>query len=136
MIEIYPGIAAMLQALKKFNLYLVVVASKRRDMATRGLKITQLLTYFDWMVAEDDVKNAKPHKEPIERVLSHYSLSGDQCLMVGDNSHDILSAKAAGVKSVAVGWALKGADYLKVFAPDYIIDEAKDLIKIVQEEGV
>ena len=136
MIVIYPGIEEMLKSLKEMGLKLVIVTSKKTDMATRGLEVTKLLSYFDWMVSADDVKNPKPHQEPIERVLDYYHLKPEECLMVGDNSHDILCAKAAGVTSVAVGWALRGADYLKSFSPDYIIDEASDLIKIIKEEGV
>jgi len=131
MIEVYPGVEEMLKALKKMNLKLVIVTSKKRDMLSQGLEITKLTNYFDWIVAADDVTNPKPHQEPIERVLNYYSLQPEECLMVGDNSHDINSAKAAGVKSVAVGWALKGANYLKTFAPDYIIEEAKDLLEII-----
>ena len=56
--------------------------------------------------------------------------------MVGDNSHDIECANHAGVKSVAVGWAMRGADYLKTYNPTYIINEAKDLLNVVKKEGV
>jgi len=42
----------------------------------------------------------------------------------------------AGVKSVAVGWAMRGADYLKTYNPTYIINEAKDLLNVVKKEGV
>ena len=57
-------------------------------------------------------------------------------LMVGDNSHDIECAHAAGVRSVAVGWAMRGSDYLKTYHPTYIINEAKELVDIVKKEGI
>lgn len=136
MIEVYPGVEEMLKALKMMDLKLVIVTSKKRDMLLRGLEVTKLQNYFDWIVAVDDVTHPKPHQEPIERVLNYYGFQPDACLMVGDNSHDINSAKAAGVKSIAVGWALKGVNYLKSFDPDYIIEDGTKLLEIVKEEGV
>ena len=52
-----------------------------------------------------------------------------------DNSHDIECAHAAGVKSVAVGWAMRGADYLKKYNPTYIINEADELLTVIKKEG-
>ena len=64
--------------------------------------------------------------------MIHYGLSPAECLMVGDNSHDVDAAKAAGVKSIAVGWAFKGLDYLKKLNPDYLIDDAMEIVGIVK----
>ena len=130
MITIYPGIEEMLIKLKAMDLKLVIVTSKELDTATRGLEVTRILKYFDWIVSADDVINPKPHQEPIEKVLNYYGFKPEECMMVGDNAHDILCAKAANVTSIAVGWALRGADYLKKFSPNYIIEEANDLVKI------
>ena len=131
MIEVYPGVKEMLAQVKQMNLTLVIVTSKRRDVLLRGLQQTDLSDYFDWIVAADDVENPKPHQEPIERVLEHYGFEPEECLMVGDNSHDIECARSAGVKSIAVGWALRGVEYLNAFNPDFIINKADDLIELL-----
>ena len=136
MIEVFPGIIEMLQALKGLGLRLVIVTSKKRDMTLKGLKCLKMFDYFDLIVSSDDILHPKPHPEPIETVLKYYHLNRDECLMVGDNSHDIECANHAGVKSVAVGWAMRGADYLKTYNPTYIINEAKDLLNVVKKEGV
>lgn len=117
------------------GLKLAIVSSKKRDMVLRGLKVTHLDRYFDWIIAGDEVVHPKPHREPIDKVLSYYQLSPEECLMVGDNHHDIESAKNAGVKSIAVGWAYKGIEYLKKYAPDYLVMDAGDIVKIVKTEG-
>lgn len=136
MIEVFPGVIEMLDSLKKLGLKLVIVTSKKRDMTIKGLKYTQLYDYFDLIVSSDDISQPKPHPEPIETVLKYYHLNQDECLMVGDNSHDIECANHAGVKSVAVGWAMRGADYLKIYHPTYIINEANDLLNVVKKEGI
>lgn len=136
MIEIFLGVVEMLNSLKELGLKLVIVTSKKRDMTIKGLKYTKLYDYFDLIISSDDIINPKPHPEPIETVLKYYQLDQDECLMVGDNSHDIECAHHAGIKSVGVSWAIRGADYLKKYHPTYIINEASDLLNIVKKEGI
>lgn len=133
MIEIYPGVVQMLTELQKKGLKLAIVSSKRRDFVIRGLIQTKILEFFDYIVAGDDVQNPKPHTEPFEMVFNHYGVTASECLMVGDNSHDIDGAKNAGIKSIAVGWAFKGKPYLIALNPDYIIDDTMEIIKIMED---
>jgi len=131
MIELFPGIREMLDRLEKTDLKLGIVTSKRSDVLVSGLKVLDMEHYFGVLVAQDHVKNHKPDPEAVCLALSKLGLSANECFMVGDNYHDILAGHNAGMKSVAVGWALKGVDYLKVFKPDYIMEEASDLFKII-----
>lgn len=132
MVEIYPGIVHMLEALKAKGLPLALVSSKHRDVVLKGVRLFGLEPYFDFILGGNEVTNPKPHQEPIELALKHFGLEPSEAIMVGDNSHDIHSAQNAGVLSVGVGWALRGADYLKNFAPDYIIKDADELVKIIE----
>jgi len=133
MIEIYPGVIEMLLELQKRNLKLAIVSSKRKDFVIRGLKQTKILEFFDYIVAGDDVANPKPHTEPFDMAMAHYGLQPHECLMVGDNSHDVDGAKNAGIKSIAVGWAFKGKPYLTALNPDYIVDDAMEIVRITEE---
>ncbi len=136
LINVFDGVEGMLKQLKELGLILVVVTSKKKDMTIKGLNHTNLLDYFDLIVSSDDIKCPKPNPEPIEYVLKELKLKPEEVMMVGDNSHDIECAQQAFVKSVGVGWALRGADYLRSFNPTYIIGKAKELIEIVKREGV
>jgi len=133
MIEVYPGIEEMLERLHKKGLKLAVVSSKKRDFVIRGLKQTNLFEYFDYIVAADDVEHPKPHTEPFDIVMEEYGATPNECLMVGDNSHDIDGARNAGIKSIAVGWAFKGIEYVKSLKPDYIVNDAIEIVEIVEE---
>ena len=50
MIEVFPGIIEMLQALKGLGLRLVIVTSKKRDMTLKAMKHTNILDYFDYII--------------------------------------------------------------------------------------
>lgn len=135
LIKIYPGIKELLENLKALDLKLAIVTSKKKDMTLRAMKHTNILHYFDVIISSDEVENPKPHQEPIELALQKLNLLKNEVIMVGDNSHDIECAKNANVKSIAVGWALKGADYLRGYRPTYIIDSTDDLLDIIRKEG-
>jgi len=133
MIKIYPGILEMVSILKEKGLKLAVVSSKRRDFVVRGLRQTGLLDFFDYIVAADDVNEPKPDAEGILKAMNHYGVTQAECLMVGDNSHDVDAAKNAGVKGIAVGWAFKGVDYLAALEPDYLVMDAMEIVEIIDE---
>lgn len=136
LITIYPGIEEMIKSLKELGLKLAIVTSKKRDMTIKAMEHTKILDYFDLIISSDEVINPKPHQEPIELALKGLNLLKEEVIMVGDNSHDIECANHANVKSAGVGWALKGADYLRDFNPTYIIKTANELIEIIKKEGI
>lgn len=133
MVSAYPGVIEMLDKLHEMDLKLAIVTSKKRDMFLKGLRKLDMEKYFDLTITEDDVTNHKPDPESMNLALSQLGLSADECVMVGDNYHDILAARAARMKSVAVGWAIKGLDYLKIYNPDFIMYEADDIFEIIEK---
>ena len=65
--------------------------------------------------------------------LDRLGAKAEEALMVGDSMFDIKCSHNAGVKAALVGWAqavtkedLEGPD-----APEYFIEKAEDLLKLV-----
>ena len=133
MISAYPGVVDMVAQLKAAGYKLAIVSSKKRDFLIRGMKCVGLYDYFDYILGGDDVDNPKPHPEPVLKAVNHYGLTPAECVMVGDNEHDIESAQAAGVMSVGVGWAVKGIEHLQKFNPDHILHDAADMLELVSK---
>lgn len=133
MITAYPGVMEMLNKLHTMDLKLAIVTSKKRDMFLKGLRKLEMEKYFDVLVTEDDVTRHKPDPEPMNLALAGMGLTADACMMVGDNYHDILGARGVGMKSVAVGWTIKGLDFLKEHDPDFIMHKASDIFEIIDE---
>lgn len=61
-----------------------------------------LMKYFEVLIGREDVQNPKPHPEPIEKAIEFLNISKENCWMIGDTRMDLLSAKEAGIKSIAV----------------------------------
>lgn len=131
MVKAFPGVVEAVQKLTSEGIRLAIVSTKRNDMVERALQLMNIRNYFEVVVGLDDVTNAKPDPEPVKLALSRLGVEPAEAIMVGDNFHDIISARAAGVDSVAVAWSLKGIDYLKAFEPVYVAHQMEDITKLV-----
>ncbi|WP_107933787.1 pyrophosphatase PpaX [Ureibacillus chungkukjangi] len=129
----YDGVVDTLEKLKQKGIRLAIVSTKRRDTIEKGLELMGAKHLFEFWVGVDSVKNVKPDPEPVLLAIEKLGVSKEDVLMIGDNYHDILAGKNAGVKSAGVAWSIKGEEYLKQFDPDYMLQHMSDLLTIVEE---
>ncbi|MEH7107913.1 MULTISPECIES: pyrophosphatase PpaX [Bacillaceae] len=132
LVKEFSGVLETIQALKQAGYKMGIVTTKRHDVAMKGLRLMELDSYFDTVIAYDHVKNVKPDPEPVLKALEQLGSSPEEAIMVGDNHHDILGGKNAGTKTAGVAWSLKGREYLAKYEPDYILEHMSDLLKIVE----
>jgi HAD superfamily hydrolase (TIGR01509 family) len=83
--------------------------------------------YFDIMLAKEDAKN-KPNPEGLNKIITEFGLKKDECLYVGDSPIDILTGKAAGIKTIAVTTGIATNEQLKEAKPDAIIPNLEKLL--------
>jgi pyrophosphatase PpaX len=129
-----PGILDLLKELKARGYKTGIVTSRLRHTTEMGLQKYDMEQYFDTIVTCDDTDKHKPDPEPVEIALKRLGSKPEEAVMIGDSIFDILCARGAGVKSVLVSWALAISDGDKTGEnePDYIIDKAEDLLKILE----
>jgi pyrophosphatase PpaX len=130
----FPGVREALGKLHAAGLKLGIVTSKVRVTSEMGLKLCGLYDFFDTIVTVQDVEKPKPDPEGIRKALSELGSDREGALMVGDSHYDIEAARNAGVASVAVGWSLKGLDYLNSYSPYYLINDIRELLPIAGVE--
>ncbi len=127
-IRAFPGIVEMLNGLRERGLRMAIVTTKFRHMATRHLETSGLTEYFEFIVPGDEVTNAKPDAEPFVRALELLHLAPEHVAHVGDSSHDITGAKAAGIYAIAALWGTDNKEALLSAAPDLIAAAPGELI--------
>ena len=94
-----PGLTELLEFLKpRFGL---AVATNRSNTIGKVLEYHDLTGYFDIVVSSLDVKNPKPHPEPILKIFDFFGIESHQCLYVGDSEVDWEVCQASGVTLVA-----------------------------------
>jgi beta-phosphoglucomutase len=105
---ILPGVVEFVMAVsQKFPLGMASGALK--DEVLLMLDTAGIRHYFDAVVAAEDVTNGKPapdaYLKALEELNKKYpgkNLQPQECLVVEDSKHGVVSAHAAGMKCVAV----------------------------------
>ena len=126
----FDGVAEAIQQLYHAGLKLGVVTSKTKKTALRGLKLLNLHHFFATIIGVEECTLHKPHPEPVFTALEELALLPPDCLMVGDSPFDLMSAKQAGVRTVAVKWTRVPWATLMAERPDYVVDNLLDLVPI------
>ncbi len=107
-IALFPGVAAMLQALADAGLRLAVVSSDREANARRqlGADIMALFSTFD-CGASLFGKAAK-----FRRAIRSARVPAENVIAIGDEIRDIEAARAAGIACAAVTWGYSAPEVL------------------------
>lgn len=108
----FPGARDLLDVLKAdpFTILAVATGKSRRGLA-RLIAAHGLDGYFR-TVQTADTHPSKPHPSMIHAILAETGIAPARAVMVGDTSYDIEMARAAGVRSIAVGWGYHLAEQL------------------------
>ncbi|MFC3041316.1 pyrophosphatase PpaX [Virgibacillus xinjiangensis] len=130
-VRAFPHVKETIHRLKEEHIKLGIVSTKMRDGVEMGLLATGLDNCFEAIVTYDDVENPKPHAEPVLRGMEKLGGHPDTTLMVGDNYHDIEAGNNAGVQTAGVAWAHKGKERLLSYGPTYMLEDMRDLLKII-----
>ena len=120
----------VLSELRRRGYLISVVTSKSRELALRGLRLFSLDALIDSAVFLEDTDFHKPRPEPILVALQKLSETAQAAAYVGDSCHDIVAARAAGVRSVAALWGPAPRTELERERPDFVAESITDLLEI------
>jgi len=112
-----------------------IVTTKTARYSQELMEHFGLMHYFETLIGRENVKNPKPHKEPIEKALQEMNVTNSNDVwMLGDTWMDIKSAQNAGVKSVAL---LSGYDEEKTLLKytNIIKNNALEAVKYIAKSG-
>ena len=123
----YDGIVSVVRRLNRLGKRLGLVTSKVRTGAVRGLKVAGLEAEFDIIVGADEVKNPKPHPEPVLVALELLGASAEGAVFIGDSRYDLVSGRDAGVKTAAALWGPFPRATLEDLKPDYWLQHPEDI---------
>ena len=99
----YPGIRAMLAALKAAGHRLYVATSKPEGMATGILEKFELASYFEHIYGAS-MDNSRDSKDKVIAYVLEQIGSSDDTIMVGDTAYDVLGAAVHGIPCIGVSY--------------------------------
>lgn len=126
---VYPGVRETLEKLP--GLRKAVFSNKIQVFTEQILRQLHLDSYFDLALgAQPELYPLKPSPAGILYILNQLGIPAEHTLMVGDSTHDMEAAKAAGVRCCAVTYGYRPAEALKQHQPDYLVDSFEELLTI------
>lgn len=99
----YPGIEALLEALRKDGYTLYVATSKPEEMSVAILERFGLAPYFE-RICGASTDTSRSTKDAVIRYLLEQSGAKEDMVMVGDTKYDVLGAKAHNIPAIGVSW--------------------------------
>ncbi|VUS46554.1 Phosphoglycolate phosphatase [Klebsiella pasteurii] len=125
---LFPAVADTLGALHAKGLPLALVTNKPTPFVAPILASLDIAKYFTVVIGGDDVKNKKPHPEPLLLVAEKLGLAPGELLFVGDSRNDIQAAKAAGCSSIGLTYGYNYGEPISLSEPDHIFDQFNELL--------
>jgi HAD superfamily hydrolase (TIGR01509 family) len=126
---VFPGVAEGLAALRRAGVVVTVATSKFHASADALLTAAGLRHHIAVLVGADDVTHPKPHPEPGLLILERLGARPGHAVMVGDTTHDLRMAEAAGVTSVAVTYGVHERAELEAAGPAYVADTFPQVVE-------
>lgn len=128
-VELYPHVMETLVELKERG-YILTIASSRSHTSlaeyVENLKLSNIISYI---IGAEDVINAKPDPEPVNRTLEKFGFKPEEAVVVGDTIFDIDMGRNAGTKTCGVTYGNGSRESLS--DADWLIDDFKSLSELL-----
>jgi phosphoglycolate phosphatase-like HAD superfamily hydrolase len=127
----FPGVSLLLERLCARGVPLAVVTSKLREDAITELAVTGLDKFIDVVTAFEDSDEHKPNGAP--QLVALRSLGVHSGVGVGDLPSDVASARAAGLRALAVAWGYGDVHALRAAGAERVCADAAALTQALEE---
>jgi len=128
--QMFAGMRELLIEMKK-NRVLAIATGKSRRGLDRALETTGIGDLFTASRCADET-HSKPHPAMLLELMEELSMENTQVLMIGDTSHDLEMARAAGVDAVAVSYGAHPEAALRACGPLGCFADVDSLYKWLQ----
>jgi len=124
--SLYAGADDCLRELKRDGWLIGMATGQSRRGVNRCLNAYGWGDIFDVTFCADDGPS-KPHPHMIHRNLEHLGAVAHHAVMIGDTSHDMKMARAAGVLAVGVSWGFHTVAELEAAGAQHIVHNFAEL---------
>ena len=100
-LSLFEGVLPLLAELKQRHHWLTVATGKSRQGLNEVLHTVELQGVFDGSRTADETAG-KPHPRMLHELMREFGVSPERTLMIGDTTHDLNMAQAAGVHALSV----------------------------------
>ena len=127
---IFPDARQVLRRLKSGGVRLGMLTNSGRAAALKTLDRWDLGNFFEFVLTRDDTETMKPRPEGLTKAVSLLRVRADEAYYIGDSRYDIMAAREAGVKSVAVATGGYTEERLRDEGADVVIGGLSGLLNL------
>lgn len=131
--DLFGGMRELLAALHQERTLGIATGKSRRGL-DRSLDATGLRSYFKASRCADET-HPKPHPAMLLELMDELGVATEGALMIGDTSHDLEMARAAGVDALAVTYGAHAEDSLRSCQPRACVASVEELSRWLNEQG-
>ncbi|WP_373720052.1 HAD family hydrolase [Bacteroides heparinolyticus] len=126
----YPGIAELLLQLQEAGLQLAVASNKYQAATEKLIAHYFPNICFAAVFGQREGINVKPDPTIVHDILTITRTDKEDALYVGDSGVDMQTAANAGITACGVTWGFRPRTELEAFRPEYIVNEASEILTI------
>ncbi len=123
--HLFGGMRELLAGFSKSHVLAIATGKSRRGL-DRALEAGALKALFAASRCADET-NPKPHQAMLLELMDELDVPNRETLMIGDTSHDLEMARAAGVDALAVTYGAHNEEGLRAYAPLACISNVETL---------
>lgn len=133
-IEKLPGVDALLAALKERDVLMGLLSGNIEAMAWNKMEMAGIKDYFSFG-AFGDMAQARPELVEVakKQIKNKFEISipNDRFVIIGDSPLDVVTAKKAGTKCIAVATGSAKREQLAAENPELVVDSLKEMGKVM-----
>jgi phosphoglycolate phosphatase len=133
-VTLFAGVLPMLADLRRRHHWLVVATGKSRRGLDETLAHIDLAGVFDGSRTADETAG-KPHPLMLHELMREFGAEPERTLMIGDTTHDLQMAQAAGCASVGVSYGAHADHALLDCAPRVVVHSVAELHQWLMDEA-
>jgi phosphoglycolate phosphatase len=127
----FPGVVALLQALKARGLKTAVLSNKPHRFTQQCVDTLLPGGVLDVVMGAQAHLPKKPAPDGALKISEQLGVLPERVLYVGDSGTDMQTAKAAGMFAVGVTWGFRAVEELKAQGADAIIHKPEELLSLL-----
>lgn len=129
--KVFPGIAGLIQALRREGAVIGIATSKPQNMAEELLEREGMLELFD-AISGAGLDGRDSSKQAVTlRAMELLSAEPSETVLVGDTKYDVIGAHKCGISCIGVSYGYAAEGELIAAGVDYIADSMEEIKEIV-----
>jgi phosphoglycolate phosphatase len=96
------------------------------------LEAAGIARHFEVIAGYDAVERPKPDPQLALHVLERLATDRDRTIVVGDTTHDLLMARGAGLRAIAVTYGAQDGATLATESPAFVANDFPEVVTLVR----